>query len=220
MVSILLQRRNIIKCIFKQQLPTPALQSPARPPVSLHLIGEECAGRPRAGLKNAEFPCCFRRSQMTLVSYILSLVDHCYSIIKQRNGKVWELTSSFFYHFYSTARKRAREVRRPPSLWPTETRGILGHHLRWVLARRGLAQARNSDTGRSANAWFSVYNLSCDLVEKLWLLGVIYLLKPHREKGGKEEQDELGLRNHVLDGEYNYHSEQAKGTVAFPWVPI
>lgn len=107
MVSILLQRRNIIKCIFKQQLPTPALQIPARPPVFLHLIGEECAGTPQVGLKNAEFPYYFRRSQMTLVSYILSLVDHCYSFIKQRNGKVRDLTISFFYHFYYVARKYA-----------------------------------------------------------------------------------------------------------------
>ena len=56
MVSILLQRRNIIKCIFKQQLPDPALQIPDRPPVFLHLIAEECAGMPQVGLKNAEFP--------------------------------------------------------------------------------------------------------------------------------------------------------------------
>ena len=51
-------------------------------------------------------------------------------------------------------------------------------------------------------------------------MGVIYLLKPHKEKGGKEEQDEFDLRNHVLEGEYNHHSEQAKGTVAFPWMPM
>lgn len=107
MVSILPQRRNIIKCIFKQQLPTPALQVPARPPVLLHLIGEECAGMPQVGLKNAEFPYYFRRSQMTLVSYILSLVHHCYSLIKQRNEKVRDLTISFFYHFYYMARKHA-----------------------------------------------------------------------------------------------------------------
>lgn len=44
---------------------------------------------------------------MTLVSYILSLVDHCYSFIKQRNGKVRDLTISFFYHFYYVARKHA-----------------------------------------------------------------------------------------------------------------
>lgn len=108
MVSILLQRRNIIKCIFKQQLPTPALQIPARPPVCLHLIAQECAGMPQAGLKNTEFPCYFRRSQMTLVSYILSLVDHCYSFTKQRNGKVGDLTISFFHHFYYLARKHTK----------------------------------------------------------------------------------------------------------------
>lgn len=116
MVSILLQRRNIIKCIFKQQLPTPALQIPARPPVFLHLIGEECAGMPQVGLKNAEFPYSFRRSQMTLVSYILSLVDHYASLTKQRNRKVRDLTVSFFYHFYSMARKHANGFRTAPVL--------------------------------------------------------------------------------------------------------
>lgn len=99
MVSILLQRRNIIKCIFKQQLP-----APAQPPVFLHLIGEECAGLPQVGLKNAEFPHYFRRSQMTLVSYILSLVDHCYSFTKKKNGKV---RISFFHDFYYLTRKCA-----------------------------------------------------------------------------------------------------------------
>lgn len=107
MVSILLPRRNIIKCIFKQQLPAPALQIPAPPPVFLHLMGEECAGEPHVGLKNAEFPYYFRRSQMTLVSHILSLLDHCYSFIKQRNGKVRDLTTSFFHDFYYMARKHA-----------------------------------------------------------------------------------------------------------------
>lgn len=62
---------------------------------------------PQVGLKNAEFPYYFRRSQMTLVSYILSLLDHCYSFIKQRNGKVRDLTISFFYGFYYMARKHA-----------------------------------------------------------------------------------------------------------------
>lgn len=47
---------------------------------------------------------------MTLVSYILSLVDHCDSLIKQRNGKVRDLTISFFYHFDCMARKYAVEV--------------------------------------------------------------------------------------------------------------
>lgn len=66
---------------------------------------------PQVGLKNAEFPYSFRRSQMTLVSYILSLVDHYYSLTKQRNGKVRDLTVSFFYHFYYMARKQANGFR-------------------------------------------------------------------------------------------------------------
>lgn len=134
MVSILLRRRNIIKCIFKQQLPTPALQIPARPPAFLHLIAEECAGGPQAGLKNAEFPYYFRRSQMTLVSCILSLVDHCCSFIKQRNGKVRERTISFFYHFLTLRPGNVQtEVKLPPwYLRATDTRSVWDHQTRWI----------------------------------------------------------------------------------------
>lgn len=143
MVSILLQRRNIIKCIFTQQLPAPALQIPAPPPVFLHLIGEECAGVPQVGLKNAEFPYSFRRSQMTLVSYILSLLDHCYSFIKQRNGKVRDWTTSFFHDFCSMDRKHAEGRCQCHSPLRPSDPGIPHHPKRGTEILRGFAQARN-----------------------------------------------------------------------------
>ena len=53
-------------------------------------------------------------------------------------------------------------------------------------------------------------------------MSLIYLLNPHRGKGSKEAQDELAIRNNVLDGGYDDSSGQARAAVALghPWMSI
>ena len=41
-------------------------------------------------------------------------------------------------------------------------------------------------------------------LRRLSLLSIMNLLNPHKEEGGKEEQDELAGSNNVLDSEDNY----------------
>lgn len=76
---------------------------------------------------------------MTLARCILSLVHHCYSFIKQRNGKLGDrLTGSFFDHFHYAGRARANAA----SSWDKG----LGENSRCLVnsSPQGLSEGRNS----------------------------------------------------------------------------